>query len=343
MASTPPQKAVGSVFADAGEDVADRVDSLWRHWTDGYAHAVAFQTARAALRALLVAENVRRLWLPAYVCDVTVEAAPEGCEVRFYGHGPGLLLSDLAPETGDAVLGVNYYGRIDPSLTRMAGTRRDVLWIEDRAQALAPGAPWGDVLLYSPRKLLGVADGGVMVANRPLPHPEMPALPGEALWAPHAARSRDPDGLSPHSWSPAFQAREAQFDAAPRAMQPRTRAVLEAVALAPLRDRRIANARTLQAWLPEFVLWAEPVTFPPLTVPIRVQSAESAVRALAAERIFCARHWAHLPSPTGAFPEAHSLARQLVSLPCDQRYDAAEMARVAEAVRRLCLSAVGSR
>ena len=37
----------------------------------------------------------------------------------------------------------------------------DIFWIEDCAQALVPDVPWGDWQIFSPRKLFGVADGGV--------------------------------------------------------------------------------------------------------------------------------------------------------------------------------------
>mgnify|MGYP006999198428 CR=1 FL=1 len=37
-----------------------------------------------------------------------------------------------------------------------------------------------------------------------------------------------------------------------------------------------------------------------------------------------------LPSPAAEFPAEHALSRRLLTLPCDHRYDAADMARVAD-------------
>jgi hypothetical protein len=51
---------------------------------------------------------------------------------------------------------------------------------------------------------------------------------------------------------------------------------------------------------------------------------------MAGARIFCARHWADLPSPAADFPAEHELSRRLITLPCDHRYGEAEMARVAD-------------
>lgn len=345
MPRAKPLKAIGGVLPDAAGEPADPADSLWRRWTLGFAHSAGFRTARGAIRAVLVQRGVRRLWLPAYTCAATLEAAPPGCDVTFYGHGPGLALSGLSPAPGDAVLGVDYFGRCDPALAERARAEPGVLWIEDRAQAADPQAPpWGEIVVYSPRKLIGVGDGGLLVSRRPLPQPGEPALDDPALWAPHQARSLDPDGASPDAWMPLFQAREASFASMPIAMQPRTRALLHAVAASPLIERRIANARVLQQRLADFALWdGEAIGFAPLVFPVRVSQAGAAVRALGADGVFCPRHWADLASPASAFPQAHRLSAELVSLPCDQRYAAADMERVADAVRRLCSPADGSR
>ncbi len=312
-------------------------DSLWTLWTGGHRHHAAFQTARGALRALLRAEGVPRLWLPAYICAETAAAAPPGCEVRFYAHGPGLPLDALTPASGDAVLCVDYFGRSAPEpAARLARERRDVLWIEDRAQAMAPDAePWGDVLLYSPRKLVGVADGGLLVSDRALPPSPAPVADPSA-WTAAIARLGDVDGAHPERWRPSFLAREAGFapDAAP--MDALTRALLERIDARPLIARRRSNYAHLLQRLGDYALWPDVVPgFAPLAFPVRVRDAAAAVAAMAERRIFCPRYWAALPSPAEAFAGAHALAAELLCLPCDHRYDDADMDRAAKAIRAL--------
>jgi hypothetical protein len=328
-------RAVGSVFpfplAEIGGDVED---SLWARWTAGFEHHAVFQTARGALRALLQQEGATRLWLPAYICAETLTAAPEGCEILFYQDGPALPFGGLTPRAGDAVLGVDYFGRnASAALRTLAHERRDALWIEDRAQAMAPETPpWGDVVLYSPRKLIGLADGSLMVSNQPLP-PSPPARTDPAAWTAALARLDDPEGEHPTLWSLPSKAREAAFTADPHGMQPLASQVLKRVALDPLSNRRKANYACLLGCLEAYALWPEAPAFAPLAFPVRVQDAALAVGRMAEQRVFCPRHWAQLPSPAADFPIAHALSATLLSIPCDHRYDEADMERVASALQ----------
>lgn len=330
------RSAIGSVLPFPLAEVGGpEAESIWATWTGPFRRHAAFGSARAALHALLRHEGVRRLWLPAYICAETASAAPDGCEVAYYDGGPTGPVAGLHPIDGDAVLGVDYFGRTAATdLRAMARTTPGVLWIEDRAQALAPGtSAWGDVVLYSPRKLIGVPDGGLLVADRPLP-PSSEPVSDPSAWSAALARFDDPDGRRPQRWGPAFRAREAAFSPKSDGMQLLTRELLRRIAIPPLIARRKANYAHLLALLPEFALWPEaPADFAALAFPVRVAAAAEVVAAMAAARIFCARHWAELPSPLAAFPDAHALAAQAVSLPCDHRYDGDDMLRIAAALR----------
>jgi dTDP-4-amino-4,6-dideoxygalactose transaminase len=71
--------------------------------------------------------------------------------------------------------------------------------------------------------------------------------------------------------------------------------------------------------------------FAPLAFPIVVRDAAVLARHLADQRIWAARHWVDLPSPS-TFGAAHALSARCLSLPLDGRYDIEDMRRVADAV-----------
>jgi hypothetical protein len=329
--------AIGGVFA--AETSGPPVEgSLWDAWSSPFPHHAAYANARSALAALLRQRRTARVWLPAYGCPSLLAGATAGAsELRFYPVGADLAFrggtwtSELAAR--DAVVVVDYFGRpAGDAWPRERERRDDLMWIEDRAQALAPGPPFGDAVIYSPRKLVGVGDGGCVFANLTLPVPSVPA--DEALWAPEDARAADPDGHAPSLWRPAFQQREARMAASDAAATPRTLAVLKATSLAPIAERRRANWRRLAEALPEYALWAiANPSFAPLAFPILTSDAAAAVRALSEARIWAPRHWADLASPAADFPDAHWLAQRCISLPLDQRYGAADIDRIAAAVR----------
>jgi hypothetical protein len=193
------------------------------------------------------------------------------------------------------------------------------------------------VLLYSPRKLVGVADGGLLVSDAALPEPEPGRAGEDELWAPEDARSGDPDGRAPERWFPLFQRREGSYRVDGRPMSLRSVQALRAAPAADLDRRRRENYAHLAGRLGDYALWPEgEAAFSPLAFPIRVEAQDFAVKALAGQGLFCARHWAELPCPSDRFEAAWRVAGTILSVPCDPRYGAADMDRAAEAIRALC-------
>lgn len=336
------QRAIGSVFAAIADIVPPPGGGLLAGWMDGGADSVLLRNARAALALLLRSLNPARLWLPAYICRDAVEGAvAAGVAVAYFGQDAtlapdvGFLAAHLRP--GDAVMAVDYFGRLPPVAFRdFCASRPDCHWIEDRAQAIAPGAGWGDYLLYSPRKVVGVPDGGVLVvrcgaapaaAIEDFPLDDMPAV---------FRRLDDPAGERPDLWFPSFRAEEARMDARPLAMSRLARLLLDRIDPQPLIAARRANGRLLRQHLPDLLLWHDADdTEVPLGIPVVVPDAAAFVAEMAKARIWCARHWADLPSPPDEFPALHGLARRLVTLPCDQRYGRDDMMRIVDHVRRI--------
>ncbi len=97
---------------------------------------------------------------------------------------------------------------------------------------------------------------------------------------------------------------------------------------------RRANWQVLAAELADIALWPDAsVAFAPLAFPVVVDDAAALSAHMAAERIWCARHWAELPSP-GSFAAAHALSRRCLSLPLDGRYGEDDMERIIAAIGR---------
>lgn len=309
-------------------------------WTAAGVDAWFLHNARSALRALWAAVGPGRIWLPAYACREVAAAAPAGAQVRYYPVGTELvpdvdmLAANIGP--GDHVLAIDYFGRpADARIAELARTRPDVGWIEDRAQALDPGSsPWADWAVYSPRKVTGVPDGGLLVAYRaPLPPLDAPPSDDLSFMLPALERYDDVAESDNARWYARYRQAEDAMSTRPQAMSRLSRSVLAASdAHADGRSRR-DNYAALHRLLAEWALFAEPdVAYAPLGFPLRAPSAAELVRALAVQRIYAARHWADLPSAADAFPAEHRLAGELVTLPCDYRYSEDDMRRMADAV-----------
>jgi hypothetical protein len=322
-------------LALVGNSVAARWQEHARCW-------YTFQNARSALAHLIRSRSPKAVWLPAFICcELAAAVSSVVSHLRYFP-----VTDDLSPDvkclaanlaTGDLVLAVDYFGR-PPSADFRAfvGRRPDVLWVEDRCQALAPGSePWGHWLLYSPRKLFGVPDGGILVGVRdtvaPPTHIDDDPYLVELFW-PVLWRFEDEDNNQ--AWYPAYRQAESRMSVTTRPMSRLSAAILSSLDADEIAARRRQNFARLAESLSDLGPFADTkLSWVPLGFPIRVPERDRVVQHLASARMFCARHWAELPSDPDRFRFEHQLARQILTLPCDHRYGSADMDRLVRAVR----------
>lgn len=333
----PTSQPIGGFFERHRSDGAVGEPSLLDAWTGGRPYG-AFVNARSAFAALARTWPTASIWLPAFVCGDLLDPALAG-RARFYpvleGFRPDLAVVEAA-QPGDLVVFVAHFGLPLAAETRAFAARRpDLRIVEDRAQALDAGPPiLGAWLLFSPRKLLGVADGGLLVAPDAGRSPPQPTLAADtdALWRAPLLRAADPEGRDNAAWHAANQAKEAAMTISDQAMTAESLAILETVSLASLAEPRRANwdvlDRKLRAWS---ALSAEPGA-PPLGYVLRLEPEQRSrlLAGLHAQRVFAAVHWPRIAAPAEAFPREAGWTRELVTLPCDHRYDAATMERIAD-------------
>ena len=162
------------------------------------------------------------VWLPAYICPEFASYAPTNC-LRYYP-----LDADLSPQVdvlaknaraNDVVVGVNFFGRApNRSFIEYVASSRRILFVEDCAQAMETGQPpWGDWRLLSPRKLVGVADGGLLTSCSDRAKAQtgicsVRDVRGMAdLVRPQLARFEDEDEAQNEFWHSLYKAQEALF------------------------------------------------------------------------------------------------------------------------------------
>jgi len=316
--------------------------SVYALWTNTAAGVWLLHNARSALNALLASTRPGRIWLPAYVCCEVANCIPAGMPILYFPLDERLdprvdyLASHI--KDGDYVLAVDYFGRpAKADFVELVCARPMVGWIQDCAHALDVGvAAWGDWLLYSPRKLVGVPDGGILVSrHKPMSVLTTRPLKDLSFMLPSLERFEDPDELNNRQWYAAYVEQEAAMCVGADVMSRLSIEVLKACDAKADGDTRRTNYAVLHKRLQEWAFLPDAAgSFVPMGFPIRVRSAERVVARLAESRIFAARHWRDLPVQPNEFPIEHAIAQELVTLPCDYRYGEQDMHRVADAAIR---------
>lgn len=344
-----PQKSsitdgiIGGVFP-AQDFVQDSSNSLLDGWIGLSLHHHWFHNARSAIRWVVEQQKPSNVWLPAYLCPSIHDALyAVSSDIQFYDVDhelhitPDLLNGEF--RKGDAVLTINYFGRPTSSGMRARlANDDDILWIEDCAQTLGFGSDhYGDVRVYSPRKVLGVPDGGLMIdVHGRFDEPNLQPCPTRHLTSPGALRRLDPEGNDRSRWFKAFQDAEAAMTSEPCEADPVTRRTVASATYESICSPRTRNYNFLADNLPDLALFPGPASdWVPFGFPIVTSNHDTVRNALYDNLIFAPKLWSGMPSPPSAFPEAHSLSERLLMIPCDQRYTLHDMERVVSVLRNV--------
>lgn len=294
--------------------------------------------------------------VPAYHHGSEVEAlvrAGLGC--RYYAGTPGLEPDEgeLAGLLGERVRALHLTHHLgfpqDARRWRRWCDTHGLLLLEDAAQAWLserdglPVGALGDCAIWCVYKTLPLPDGGALMCRRPPPGPaaaprwDLTGL-GRAhagrLAARWARRSRARRRAGPAPYDPAEDFALGDPEAAP--------AVTTGWLLARLGTDVAARRRRSYAHLLERLAPLVPEPFrrlpdgaSPFVFPVAVDDKAALASALAARDVEVADLWRvpHPSLPAGAFPAAARLRATVAGLPVHQDLDAADTARIAEAVR----------
>ncbi len=317
MSPTLPARTIGGYFP------LERGTSEGSHWLE---LAIGYQSARSALAAVIAARRPRIVWVPNFVCGVVNDTLRStGVETRRYA------LTELwgVPQevtlgSDDCLLCVDYYGINGTSINRAIDRYGVDRVLVDAAQSLFHLHRPGGTTIYSPRKFLGVPDGGLVRTTLAL------RSSSEADESESVARCQHllyRLAGSVEKGFKKFQEAEATLSGcAPVGMSGLTRALLCTIDLQSIARRRIENYQCLAEALRRLDLETVPLAVDevPLCCPVRVDEAAALRLALAARAIFTPTYW-----PEAVIPESDSVASTLrdrtLNLPCDQRYTSDDM------------------
>lgn len=288
---------------------------------------VKLNTARNALCYLIRARKIRKVYLPYFLCDCVWRVCKRsGCQWEFYHIGQDLLPQTLpTQEEGAWLYVVNYYGRLtDQQILQLKAAWGNVIvdHVQDFYRRPLPGID----TLYSCRKFFGVPDGAYLSTDAQLAQPLPVDISGGRMG--HVL------GRFEHCASDYYrdfqQSDESFYDLDLAQMSPLTQNILRAVDYEAVRQKRNENYAFLHSRLGTPDSLASATADGPYCYPLYRENAQAIKRYLASQKIYVPTLWPDLPE--GASPWEQALASNVLPLPCDQRYDLADMARILQAL-----------
>jgi hypothetical protein len=297
------------------------------HWD-----ALLLSSGRACFEYVLRAVGAARVYLPAYICDAMIEPLDRlGTPRSFYAIDENLeprSLPALGP--GEYLVYVNYFGLKDEYCGRLAAEYGPQL-ILDCSQALFFAPPPGTHSFYSPRKFVGIPDGGCLHSDLTLDGAALEADSSHQRYA-HLIGRID---LGPEAAYPLFQAAEESLSGrSARLMSPSTRRLLAETDFDRVQRVRSENFVLLHNLLKNGNRLALPdgPAACPMVYPYLNENPALRGRLIDA-KVFVATYWPNVLQGCGETEWEYRLADRVLPLPIDQRYGGAEMERIAALVQ----------
>lgn len=290
--------------------------------------AIPLNCGRSGLAYLIRAKGIRKLCLPAFLCDSVEKVCQrEGVALRYYAVGFDFHPEALALEDDEWLYLVNYYGQLDnEALARYA--RKYPRLIVDQSQAYFQMPLEHVDTIYTCRKFFGVADGAFLYTDTLLSDP----LPvDESFDRMHFLLGRFERSAS--EFYGEYSANNRFFATEPvKQMSRLTRNLLHAIDYDTIRQRRTKNYQVLANHFSQQNPLQLRNVEGAFAYPLYAQNGPEIRAVLAKEKIYIPTLWPNvLQSIDPARPE-YRMVKNILPLPCDQRYDKTDMEYIASMV-----------
>ena len=303
----------------------------------GFPHrnGILLNTGRNALEYILrCIGGIKRIYLPYYTCEVVLEPIEKlQIPYTFYHINQQFeILDDIQPKHDEYIIANNYFGLKDAYIQKLAERYDDHL-IVDCAQAFFAKPIPGIKTFYSPRKYVGVADGGVAYLGN---------LLDDKLKVDETEPTEDHDShllkrkqFGAEASFLDYQANEKKLDNQPiRWMSEVTKNNIEHIDFEQAIAKRKSNFACLHEdlrgknllLLPEIGTYACPMVYPFFSDNVSLR------QKLIENKIFVAKYWPNVLQIDN-YELEYVFATRIIPIPCDHRYGLEEMKRIIDIIK----------
>ncbi len=297
---------------------------------------LAYQSARASLYHLLEGHEIECLWLPRYLCDSVIEVVEcLGVNYQLYSVDEMFgIATTISLGEKDYIFYVNYFGLNDAAEEQFLAKYPSHQVILDYSQNFFK-RPNRKVFatIYSPRKFLGVPDGGLLSTAKSLAYDQLPVDDASIGRCEHLLRRLNGEVSSGYI---AYQyAEESLREFEPKKMSKLTHRLLASLDYEYVRRQRQRNFIFLHEQLGRFNrLGFELKDQVPMCYPLLTNSTQLRSRLIERD-IFIPCYWPEVIKRQGVSEFEQDLVQHLVAIPCDQRCTLSQLEFVVDSIQEI--------
>lgn len=290
--------------------------------------AIALNCARNALAYLLEARNIKKLYIPKFLCDSVFKVCQKvGTAVKLYSIDTDFLPKDIVLEADEWLYIVNFYGQLQNGQILELKEKYDRI-IVDNVQAYFQMPVPGIDTIYTCRKFFGVADGAFLYTDAVYKE-ELPL--DESFERMHYLLGRFERSAS--EFYGEYVANNDMFEEEPvKYMSLLTDNLLRAIEYREVSKRRTENFTILHEAFSERNLLKLRIPEGAFMYPLYVKNGYSIRKELQQKKIYIPTLWPDVFEWCEETEYEYGLAKNTLPLPCDQRYDADDMKYIIDSI-----------
>jgi len=287
-----------------------------------YENGIALNSGRNCLKLLIRKNDIKRIWLPEWICDSVITAClDENAEVIYYPID--LDFRPVLPidfQSEDWFYLVNYFGFLNSDdIYRYSSLFKNI--IVDNVQAFFSNPLKGINTINSCRKFFGVPDGAYLFTDD-ITNDQLDADTSNGRVNFLYGRLEKSASL----YYQAFQENEALMSSLPIAlMSLTTHNILKGIDYDYVFSRRTENYAYLHSRMSTYNILTVPVVEGAFMYPLYLRNGDQLKSKLIESKVYVPTLWPNLLDDALPGSLAGELSKRLVLIPCDQRYNTEDM------------------
>ena len=276
---------------------------------------IKLNCGRNALAYIIKAKNIKKLWMPKFMCDSCDKVLSDNqVDVEYYSIG--LDFKPVIKEWDDWLYVVNYYGQLSNDYLTSLGDRI----IVDNAQAYFQEPIPGVDTLYTCRKFFGVADGAILYTDKIIKVEEQ----DESFGRMHFLLGRYERSAS--EFYAEYVENNHFFKNQPiKKMSKLTENLLHGIDYEMVKKRRIQNFAYLNEKLHSLNKLNLVDPDGAFMYPLYIDNGEEVRKKLQAKKIFIPTLWPAVFNLCNEDDVEYDMAKNILPIPVDQRYGIEDM------------------
>ena len=300
---------------------------IHNEWHD---NCVKLNSARNCLRFIMRERKIRKIYLPYFLCDAfSVACDEDNVEVEYFRIGADFLpIFDQELAEDEYLCIVNYYGMLNENVLKTLQKRYKNIIVDNTHAFFMNSLPGVDTI-YSCRKYFGVPDGAYLATD--LDYDSKKIKKGKSGNRIKHLVGRL-EGTASEYYVDFKKAEETFYHENVAQMSDFTENIMGAINYDLVRERRKENIEYLHDQLREYNELDLNVGQMDFMYPLLNDNAEKIRAALIDQKVFVPILWPNVLENEQNELEC-KLARNIMPIPIDQRYDKEDMDYICKIIR----------